>query len=576
MTLYNLFLYLFIRDKSYFYYVLYCAFITLYYLGAYDLPIELLNVSSSNSLIFTFFTLYLFVASSAQFVRHFLLTRDNAPKLDRLLKYFSAWGVLLAALSFAMEPGTLSVVGGLTGLVMGGLYIYAGISSYRAGFYSARYFLLAWLLFMLASIAYSLVNLGIIDFTMTVLVVFQAGNLLEMLLLSVALANRITMLSRQRDKAELRAEARSMFLANMSHELRTPISAIMGMNELARNRNQDRELDDYLSISQEASKHLLSVVDDILNLSKIEAGVLVLDSKDFDMAGLVESTLDIMLIEADKKGVELRMDIPKDLPVVKGDQVRLKQVLINLLSNALKFTQKGHVRLKLEYARGRDMEFKFAIKDTGPGISQADQEHIFTSFVQADGTDSGPEGTGLGLAICKRLVEMMGGEIWVKSAKGQGSEFFFTARLMPGDRDKAASQAELPKPQEDKGPGLKILVAEDNRNMAFYIQQIFKTSKHEAVVVKTGTEALSELEKNDFDLVLMDMRMPGLSGTEATRLIRQGKAGENNRTVPIIGLSAHILDEHRQQCLDAGMNGFITKPVKKAVLMERLADISKR
>lgn len=387
-----------------------------------------------------------------------------------------------------------------------------------------------------------------------------------------------------REAAESSSRAKSSFLANMSHELRTPMNGIMGMTALALRGTTDPRLIRQLKTVDQSSRHLLSIINDILDLSKIEADRLSLEQVDLQIATVFENLLSIIGGKAAEKG--LRIETETDPAIgefsLKGDPLRLGQILLNLTSNAIKFTEAGTLRLSVSLIdnRAEDVQLRFEVHDQGIGISPEDQARLFTAFEQADNSTTRKYGgTGLGLAISKRLVQLMEGEIGVNSQIGEGSTFWFTARLGKAPRLAPAvleSDPELAAPVVAELPetllaaqfaGTRILLAEDEPNNQEISRQLLEAVGLQADTAQDGWAALDLAEKGSYALVLMDIQMPNLNGFETTRALRTlpGYA-----TTPIVALTANAFDEDRQACMEAGMNDHIGKPVRPEILYATL------
>jgi signal transduction histidine kinase/ActR/RegA family two-component response regulator len=379
-----------------------------------------------------------------------------------------------------------------------------------------------------------------------------------------------------RDAAEAASRAKSTFLANMSHELRTPMNGIMGMAELALRHAGEPKLRDQLAKIIQASKHLLGVINDILDISKIEAERLSLEHVQFKLGEVLENLRSLVGHKAAERGLELRFDLPPDIAglALQGDPLRLGQILLNLAGNALKFTTAGSVAILVRQEENRpdDVLLRIEVRDTGIGIAATDQERLFNAFEQADGSMTRKYGgTGLGLAISKRLVQMMGGEIGVESAVGQGSNFWFTVRLAkaaptvsPAPTSSGANAEERLKAGF---PRARILLAEDEPINQEVSRGLLEDVGLTVDLAEDGAEAVALAGRNRYDLILMDMQMPNLNGVDATRAIRE--IALNART-PILAMTANAFEEDRQRCLDAGMNDHIAKPIDPERLFEAL------
>ena len=375
-------------------------------------------------------------------------------------------------------------------------------------------------------------------------------------------------LSIAKEAAEAANRAKSTFLANMSHELRTPMNAIMGMTSLAMRRTMDARLLDHLEKINQASHHLLAVINSILDISRIEAERLVLEQIDFSPAAVLDKLPALIGYKAVDKGLALELDVAPDVraAVVCGDPMRVGQIVLNLADNAVKFTEHGKVTVRLRLAEddAEQVLLRFEVEDTGIGISATDQKRVFAAFEQADGSMTRKYGgSGLGLAISRRLARLMGGDITVSSRPGEGSRFVFSLRL----RKSAGAVAPAPTLEPGKAgerlqeefSGSRILLAEDepvNREVARTLLEA-----HELVVdvAVDGVEAVSLARQVPYDLILMDMQMPNLNGVDATRAIR---ALPGHARTPILAMTANAFTEDRELCLAAGMDDHLPKPVE--------------
>jgi len=382
-------------------------------------------------------------------------------------------------------------------------------------------------------------------------------------------------LQKSRQSAETASKAKSEFLANMSHEIRTPMNGILGTLQLLQSSELDAEQSSYVSIAYNSGEALLSILNDILDFSKIEAGKLELEFIPFDMKGLINELVVLLKQKANEKKNQLKLDVDTQLPAaIKGDSVRIRQILSNLMTNAIKFTEQGTVTIKIRVLEKTDdiVRLRIEVNDTGIGIAKAAQKKLFNSFTQADGTTTRKYGgTGLGLAIVRQLVTMMRGRLGIDSEEGEGSSFWAEISFEIPDEE-ILENRKLSVVAVDKNLQGHVLLVEDNPVNQIVAKKMLEKMGLSFEVVNNGEEAISRLKQSHaFNLVLMDCQMPVMDGYAATGALRELEKETSAERLTVVAMTANAMEGDKEKCLESGMDDYVAKPVKQQALKETLA-----
>ncbi|HET8708344.1 MAG TPA: 7TM diverse intracellular signaling domain-containing protein [Pseudomonadales bacterium] len=587
MCLYNLFLYFSLREKTYLLYVLVILNVALFlaqvhgYNHLYLWPEHTdwntralgVSITLSNSI-------FLMLCTA------FLGLDIRFPRLFKWHIFFQNANFVGLAAAFVFPPSYVIPLVTFNVAVSSILQMVFSILLWGQD-RSARLFFVAWYALIAGTELMALNKIGLIERDFITENLLQIGAVLEAFLLSLALAERIRMLEQDKNvtmralsqateeaqlheqreqRAVAESKAKSEFLAKMSHEIRTPMNGILGMSELLDKRLTDPTDKHYNEIIYSSGKSLLALINDILDLSKIEAGKIELELTGFSLRKLLQETTRIF--EANKSNVTLKYKVDDDVEDGRyGDPHRLRQILINLISNAFKFTREGEINVNILCVDHASQTIRVEVIDTGIGIAEDAQKKLFQAFEQADSsTTRRYGGTGLGLAICKQLAELMGGETGLISAPGKGSTFWFTAKLPIFDLPVETSAPVTNSDAILERKPLNILVVDDNKVNRLVVHGMLVKLGHKTVLNENGLLAVTAFRESQqggsvFDCILMDCEMPEMDGFEATEAIRALERASGQMPIPIIALTAHALQDNLQRCLKAGMDHALTKPI---------------
>lgn len=559
-----------LNDVTYLYYVAFSASMGLLIASVWNHSFQFLwpNYPGFNAYAIPFFGC-LAILFASLFSRSLLDLAVTAPRLHLWLRVLAGLAALILVACFFISADLANVASNLLALAAFPSFLVVGCLMWVRGQTYASYYTISWLLMCLVVLAISVATTGVIDFQIQdIWIWFRISLLAQMSLLALTLSARLNYLREEGAQAIAASRAKSEVIARVSHEIRTPMNGILGMSELLKDHISDEQGRYYNRVIQQSGTALLGVINDLLDLAKIEADKLEFSEVSFDLHALVREAGELIRTQIDESRVQLDITIASTTPRwVIGDDVRLRQVLINFLSNAAKFTAQGTITVGVERGGGFENHIHLYISDTGVGIDAERLQKLFAAFEQGEGGLARKfGGTGLGLYINKTIIEHMGGSIGAESEPGKGSTFSIDLALSPALRPSRVdfSDAFEMEPR-------RILIAEDNPVNATVTQKLLEKMGHQVTLVPDGAAAVDVYLSNpDFDLILMDCEMPRMSGYDASLLIRDFERNNQRREIPIIALTAHAMTGHLEKCLQAGMNNQICKPLQISELQSAL------
>jgi len=573
---YHFTLYLGLKDPAYLYYTLFTGAVTAFFSSIDGRGFYYLW---SFSPAFNDYATYMFVTlatiSAALFSRTFLNLKIHFPLWDKLFYYASILCMLLLVL-MPVIPRELMLkpIVSITAVLFVS-FVVVGALCWKKGIDYASHYAISWLLISTIFIWIALGILEIVQMTIGYLWdILRQAFLLQLILLSIGLSVRIASINKQRDSAQAQSQAKSDMIAHVSHEIRTPMNGILGMSELLSERLDDPTSIRYNTIIYQSGSALLGVINDLLDLARIEAEKLTISQQPLNLYQLCEQSLFVIEAQILNRDIELNIDYDKALPLwFSGDSTRLRQITINFLNNSQKFTSNGKITIRVKHCELISGNINIAVIDSGSGIPDKLLPNLLNAFSQDEyDTEKAKLGTGLGLFISNRLAKLMRGKLFFHTELGSGSEFSVSVPIKPCPAPHAAPPVE----QETIAlpPGLHVLVAEDNKVNQIIVEKILEKYDCKIHVVVNGQQAIDYFrDHRDIDIIIMDCEMPVCDGHDATAQIRQIEQQQQWRRLPIVALTAHALDGHRELFLASGMDDMLTKPVKSEDLILKLQQL---
>lgn len=591
MFVYNLILFLFIRDQTYLYYIVYIAALTFFQSNYTGFAFQYLWPGqpqlNNPIIIYSIWTVQIF---AAQFTRRVLDSATTQPRLDKVIRRLGTTAIVMMLLTPVLSYHLTLYAALISALINIAVILAAAIINAARGMRTARLFLIAWSAFLLGAMILGGVALGVLPvnvFTSNALII---GSAIEVTLLSLSLADRMNQIERERTRAEQEAKnallsvnrtllesnkLKDEFLNTISHEMRTPMHGVLSSIDHIRHQDESRKRELFVDSAERSAQQMMMLIDSVLNYTELHSSSFKLEQGTFTLSRLAESLDDLFRKQAEAKGLHFSIEMQPDVPdLLIGDFRRTQQILASLLSNAVKFTHQGFVRLTIALVTIDDRrcraKIEFRVTDSGIGMLEGTESIIFDRFRQLDSSFSrGFGGLGIGLATSKQIARLMQAELGFQSRPNEGSTFRLVAEFPFSPKNSARRKAEaLQRQWQDLAQDRLALIVEDNPVNQMVLKASLTKLGLRTLLASNGNEAITQLLANPVDIILMDCQMPVLDGFEATRAIRQ--LANDKSQVPIIAITANAMSKDRERCVEAGMNDYMSKPVNMHELKEKL------
>lgn len=592
MFFYNGAIYFATKDKSYLHYIFYIGSLGLFqglmtgFAGEYLWPnTPILNDRLLNPCILAI------CCSGAMFVRTLLDIKRHSPQIEKYLSIAIKINLFLIPIAIFLPYVATLKYSIAMGILTSSFCLFMGIKYSLAGIRTAHFFVLAWFCLLIAALIMGGVAIGLIPANVVTTNALLVGSGIEATLLSLTLADRMHLIQVERTAAENKAKlaleeanhalqesnkTKDEFLATISHELRTPMNGVLSCITHLQEENDPLKQKNFLCLAEQSANHMMLLVDGVLSYAELQAKRFVLNKELFSTQGLMNHLTETYQRLCDEKGIELRTEIKPDVPnYLFGDAAKINQLISNLADNAVKFTDQGHVAITFDIdainKKQQTVELVFIVEDTGIGIPEGTEDLIFSKFRQLDGSNTRSHGgLGIGLTICQEIANQMGAEIKYKSALGKGTRFTFGVTLnysmQPSESKEESAKSRYP--LEELTRNKRALIAEDNPINAMILKALLEKVGLATDVAANGVKAMELVNDNTYDIILMDCQMPEMDGLEATQKIRE--LGGDKALIPIVAVTANATSADRNRCIKAGMNDYLSKPLNRQELLEKL------